>query len=253
LIVYAETPKVNQQVYIGSVSAYANGGGAIIIGDSAGATVERCTASDNNSPSGRPAVWAYDSDRVTFQRNRAAANRSDTGEGGGFGFIWDVSNSVMQNNDSRDNDGPGYVLAHYAADGAFAGHVLRHNASRDDGRRTGTAGLLVRGPVADTLVTGNTFRLTANAAPTRNELLEVTDDGDATHNPAGLRVEGNTFISVGGTALVNLTDVQAAEASSVTFWSNRYRATDGVFRVEWGPTTWRSLAEWTAATGQEPR
>ena len=73
--------------------------------------------------------------------------------------------------------------------------------------------------------------------------------GDPTHHASGLVVARNTFISAGGAALVNAEPSQTMPGA-VVFQSNRYRPVSG-FTVNWGGTTWRSLAEWVAATGEE--
>lgn len=144
-------------------------GNGILIGGVTKGTIEYCEAMNNgwdmprdgNGPVG---IWAYQSDSITIQHcyshdNKTAASGKD---GGGFDFDGGVTNSVMQNNFSANNEGAGYGLFQYYGASEWKNNIVRNNISFNDGRKNGKAGFLMwiaegsPAPISDCLITGNT-------------------------------------------------------------------------------------------------
>lgn len=145
-------------------------GNGILIGGVTNGTIEYCEAMNNgwdmpregNGPVG---IWAYQCDSVTIQHcyahdNKTSANGKD---GGGFDFDGGMTNSVMQNNFSANNEGAGYGLFQYYGASVWKNNIVKNNISYNDGRKNGKAGFLMwiaegsPAPISDCFVTGNTI------------------------------------------------------------------------------------------------
>jgi hypothetical protein len=132
--------------------------------------VEDCRAHDNGShntahASGPAGIWASGSRRVAIRRCESFRNRTAAAtDGGGFGLDGGVSDSVLEDNFSHDNDGPGFLLAQYYGAAPFHGNRVCGNISEDDARRNDNGALHLWSPaddpLRDVLVEGNTVRLT---------------------------------------------------------------------------------------------
>ena len=154
LVIYAQHPRVNKEVYIGNVEAYRNtglpgviphSGSGIILGNVEGGVIEWSKAFENGRlGNAGVGIWTYDSTRVVIQRNESFDNHtSGEADGGGFDLDGGVTESVMQHNFSHDNDGAGYGLFEYADAPPWYGNIVRHNLSVNDGRKNGAAGIQI--------------------------------------------------------------------------------------------------------------
>ncbi len=125
-------------------------GNGILIGGVTHGTIEYCEAMNNgwdmpregNGPVG---IWAYQSDSITVQNCYSHDNHtSEKGkDGGGFDFDGGMTNSVMQNNLSANNEGAGYGLFQYYGASVWKNNIIRKNISYNDGRKNGQAGFLM--------------------------------------------------------------------------------------------------------------
>jgi len=89
-------------------------GNGIVVGQAAGALIERCEARYNGwdmvwTGNGPVGIWAYESDRVIIQFCVSHHNRSTGADGGGFDLDGGMTNSIVQSNYSHDNYGSGYL------------------------------------------------------------------------------------------------------------------------------------------------
>src|SRR5664279_3667869 len=122
-------------------------GNGILVGVSDGVTIDHCSATNNgwdmprqgNGPVG---IWAWESDHVTIQycisyRNKTAQNAKD---GGGFDLDGGVTNSIIQNCLSYENQGAGYGLFQYAGASPWSKNVIRYCVSINDGQTTEGSG-----------------------------------------------------------------------------------------------------------------
>ena len=169
-------------------------GNGIIIGQTDGALVETTEAFENgehNTTSGGPVgIWAWDSDRVVFRNNISHDNRTAGGaDGGGFDFDGGVTNSLMENNLSYNNDGAGFLLCTFPGSSPVRKVVLRNNVSINDGRKNGYAGIMLFGQIEEAQIGGNTVLVTASGSRGLH-LLNFTG--------AGVTLTRNQFLIVPG-------------------------------------------------------
>ena len=144
-------------------------GNGILIGGVTNGTIEYCEAMNNgwdmpregNGPVG---IWAYQCDSIIIQNCYSHDNKtSGKGkDGGGFDFDGGMTNSVIQNNFSANNEGAGYGLFQYNGATVWKNNTVRNNISYNDGRKNGQAGFLMwidpasPHPISDCEITGNT-------------------------------------------------------------------------------------------------
>jgi len=144
-------------------------GNGILIGGVTNGTIEYCEAMNNgwdmpregNGPVG---IWAYQCDSVTIKYcyshdNKTSAKGKD---GGGFDFDGGITNSVMRNNLSANNEGVGYGLFQYYGASVWKNNLIQNNISYNDGRKNGNAGFLMwiadgsPEKISDCLISNNT-------------------------------------------------------------------------------------------------
>ena len=144
-------------------------GNGILIGGVTKGMIEYCEAMNNgwdmpregNGPVG---IWAYQCDSITIQNCYSHDNKtSEKGkDGGGFDFDGGVTNSVMQNNLSANNEGAGYGLFQYNGASVWKNNTVQNNISYNDGKKNGHAGFLMwidpasPQPISDCEIIGNT-------------------------------------------------------------------------------------------------
>jgi hypothetical protein len=234
----------------------ANTGSGIVLASVRRGLVEDSEAYDNgrwcDSQQGGPVgIWAWDADRVVIQRNRSHHNRvAGRKDGGGFDLDGGVSNSVVQNNTSWENDGAGYLLFQFAYARPFRGNLVRGNVSRDDGRRNGYAGIHAFGDLRDTRVYGNTVEVgpAAGGVPRAVAVQVNSDAGPGTPGVThALRIERNVLRVRGGVPAIYVDTGHVG----LVFAGNRYVAVDSPVTIVYGGRTYRDVAAWRAATGQE--
>ncbi len=252
-------------VYVGNVRANNNTGrpnrpnenntgSGIILGQVNGATIENSVAYANgtacaSTQGGAVGIWAWDANKVVIQNNESYKNgTAGDHDGGGFDLDGGVTNSVMQNNYSHDNDGAGYLLAQFGGAKPFGKNIVRNNVSENDGRKNGYGGIHAFGRIGDTEVSNNTVimnpadksQLRADGeAPAavkfrdgstknitfKDNLFVITDaNGKSTIDPdmvdlsgaAGARFDGNAFwhLSDSGKKFLDLAIDSDADASA---------------------------------------
>jgi hypothetical protein len=239
----------------GEAGAVTNTGSGIVLGSVAGGVVEESSAHDNggesSAPQGPIGIWAYDSTGVVLQRSVSFSNRTRFADGGGFGLDQNVSNSLVQQNLSYDNDGAGYLLYTNQSNGSHRDNTVRFNVSSDDSRNGSAYGGITigggfTGPASQTVVTGDQVF--------HNTVVMSAHDGQL---PPALRVAGtlarvairnNLFITNGGSPQVVTGEVSA---DGVGLQGNDYFGGRGAVKLIWRDTTYRDLATWRSATGQE--
>ncbi|MCC6409200.1 MAG: right-handed parallel beta-helix repeat-containing protein [Planctomycetes bacterium] len=228
-----------------------NTGSGIWVSDVDGATIEYCESFQNGSlcanPNGGPVgIWAFDANDVTIQHCESHHNRTGPNslDGGGFDLDGGVTNSRLQYNFSHDNDGAGFLLAQYAGARPFGDNVVRYNVSQNDARRNGYGALdLWSGAGAAALrdceLYHNTVFLAASTSPGASAVALQT----AVTN---VRLYNNIFVTTGGAKLV-----RSVAQPGAYFQQNDYFPSGATFAIQWGGTTYASLAAWRTATGQE--
>src|SRR4051812_41632631 len=197
-------------------------GSGVFIEGTRTALVEYCEARENGSLNrgahgGPVGIWATLSDRVTIQFCRSHNNHTGGRfDGGGFCLDGGVTNSVLQFNQSYENDGSGYGLFEYAGIPTAEHNVIRHNYTRNDGRRNGYAGIHLwnGGPgIAHIEIYHNEVVMPATAAawaPPRGIWLQT--------GCRDVQVTANRFVTEPGVTTIDVAPGQQA----VTFKNNEY-------------------------------
>ena len=225
-------------------------GNGIYLADVDGALINRCVSYNNGTRGAAPVgIWAAGANRVTIQYCEAYNNNTFTAtDGGGFDFDWDVTNSVMQYNYSHGNAGPGYILS--AGTHTNSSNVVRYNVSENDGRKNGRAAIQMWGNVRDAKIYNNVVYIT----PTGNSntaAFYAHDNGSSGKRPYNCEIRNNVFYTTGGVKLINTTIGVAGVAGGLKFAGNAYHSGGSAFKIQWGSSTYGSLADWRSAKGQE--
>lgn len=185
-------------------------GNGIVLSDVDGALIEKCSASGNggrcDSFEGGPVgIWVWDANRAVIRQNLSFGNRTGgLKDGGGFDLDGGVTNSMLVDNVSRNNDGAGYLLAQFPGARRFGENVVRNNVSLDDGRKNGYGGIHLWGKFADCELTGN--QVSVSPAPSGRPAAVVFDaDGTFTTR---VRFRGNRLSATDGLPLVDIRSPQ---------------------------------------------
>jgi hypothetical protein len=254
----ASTSYANEKVYVARCLAYdnngipdkgGNSGSGIQLCDTLNGTVERCVARDNgrlnNYAQGGPVgIWAYDASKITLQYNESHHNRTGSGmDGAGFDLDGGVMKSVVQNNYSHDNDGPGFLLCQFAGARPWGGNTVRYNISQNDARRNSYGAVsLTGGPgPANAVVEHNTLYIKPSTTGGTVSGVRIK------YAQTGVHVRNNIIVTTGGVAVV---DVDTAGVAA-RFNGNRYHASGASLKFRWSGASYSTLSGWRSATGRE--
>ena len=223
-------------------------GNGIVVGQIDGSLIEHCEAFGNgensNSAGGGPVgIWAWDSTRIVIQHCKSHDNRSTGGkDGGGFDLDGGVTHSVMRYNESRNNDGAGFLV--YQFEGARPAHdnLVHDNVSINDGR-TNLAGLYVGGGMGSVTFRRNRVHVSPSTEPDAHPAAAGVDDYDN----GEVIFEDNRFVVEGGVPAAHI----APGKTPVRFRRNRYTLRGASLAALWRGTPYSTVAAWRAATGQE--
>ncbi len=228
-------------------------GSGIIIADVQDGLVEGCEAYENGAlcqaPKGGPVgIWAVVSDRITFRHCLSHHNRTNTLDGGGFDFDIGITNSLMEDCLSHDNDGPGFLLyTQGTAPRLFENNTVRQCISRNDGQKNDYGGFYIGhhlnpDGVRNIVIEDCRVEITATGVPNR---AAITIFG-----AQGVHFARNQIITTGGVWFVNTYDKREA----MSFDDNRFTATDDTWRLSWAGEIIENMQRWVEAlAGEEPK
>jgi hypothetical protein len=119
-------------------------GNGILVGLCTQVLIDHCEAYENgwdmprvgNGPVG---IWTYESDSVIIQNCISHHNKTSVGgsDGGGFDLDGGVTNSIIQNCKSYNNEGAGFGIYQYAGASNWENNIVRNCTSTDDGLKSG--------------------------------------------------------------------------------------------------------------------
>jgi regulation of enolase protein 1 (concanavalin A-like superfamily) len=263
IFTYAMQRAVHRNVYIGYSNAYLNAGFAgmtvptgngITMSGVDGGVIEYSVASENgwrcNAASGPVGIWAYSSNNVVLQFNESHHNKTGgTKDGGGFHLDNGTSNSVMQFNYAHDNAGAGYMLAHKDNDYVHSGNAVRWNISQNDGRKNNYAAIQLWGRIRNAQIHNNTVYVAAGNTAARGIIARNTSI--ETQDLENVTIRNNIVQTTGGIPFVDFAASVLDAATGVRIEGNAYWPTGGAFSIKWRGSTYTSLDEFRAASGQE--
>jgi hypothetical protein len=248
------TTIANRDVYVGYCRVYGNhgdpeymdnhSGSGMLLEDVDGGLIEHCVAFNNGAlcrcrAGGPTGIWAAVANNIVIQYCESFNNRtSSRADGGGFDFDGGTTNSVMQFNYSHDNDGAGFMFYTYpGSPHSFHHNVMRHNVSRNDGRKNGYAGIFVENHgsgISDVEIAYNTVFMAPSA--------EATPVALRTAHTNRVHYHHNHFIAEGVPLLRGNGAADEASFADNTFW-----ASDDVFSLLWNDERYASVEAWQAA------
>lgn len=264
VLTYGQRRNQHRDVRVEHCAAYANrgepglrenSGSGIALGNVDGGVIRRCTTYDNGGANdfeeGGIGIWAYDSRGLLIERNVSYDNRTGgPSDGGGFDLDQNVSDSVLQDNVSHDNDGAGYLIYHGPDTAAHSGNVVRRNVSRLDGRRNGYGGIRVGGRNPGLLVSRNYVEIGRSDHGTPAALQLWTEHSGGYE---GVTVRDNRFVARDGARLVDNLAAARIAGRGVRLERNSYEPRGTQELIVWGGRRFLDLGEWRRATGQERR
>jgi len=218
-------------------------GNGILVGVSDSVTIDHCTATGNgwdmpregNGPVG---IWTWQSDHITIQYCISYRNKTSKGgkDGGGFDLDGGVTNSLIQYCLSYENQGAGYGLFQYRGASDWSNNVIRYCVSINDGHTTEGSGsfFIWNGSnesrqLRDCYIYNNVAYNTA--APV------VSFENASEHQ--NFFFSNNIFL---GTGQMISGDNKGSSFSGNVWWGSE----PGIRFMNY-----RSLSEWSRATGQE--
>jgi hypothetical protein len=168
-------------------------------------------------------IWTHGSNRITIENNLSYRNRTGNAvDGCGFDFDAGVTNSILQNNISFDNDGAGYLLFTYKpAPHKWDNNIVRNNLSQYDAKKNKYSGIYI-----ENYGTGITNLLVENnRILVRPSLIGGDASGIFLSLTNGVTLRGNTIVSAGAAPIVKVTDTGVG----ATWENNVWLAEDGKF------------------------
>jgi hypothetical protein len=245
----------NSDVYIAYCMAYDNpgdpnylenhSGNGILMTDVDGGIIEYCEAYNNGydcrAESGPVGIWAAVANEITIQYCESHHNHtSGSGDGDGFDFDGGTTNSIMQYNNSHDNDGAGYLICSYKnAPHTYNNNIVRYNFSVNDCKKIRGGGICFwsgspeEDPIYNTQIYSNTIYSSSGPAIAFWQQKGI-------HNT---KIFNNLFVSANNQKLVG----GNPDKSMATFAGNAYWSVDGKYDI----AGYESLEDWRAAAGQE--
>jgi hypothetical protein len=248
----------HEDIYISHVHAYQNlgdpedtsnnTGNGIVLGDVQRASITFSTADDNGGKGaageGPVGIWAYDSSGVVIAHDLSYGNQTaNSSDGDGFGLDENTFDCYLEYNLSYDNAGAGYLLYSAQTGAEQQGNVISFNISSGDGRRSRYyGGITLLGQISDAAIYQNTVVMPPVSGGSNPALRLVGTARSITVRNNIFLTEENGPIVVSATALLT---------SAAQFQANDYFTASGGWALDWGAASYRSLAAWRSASGQE--
>jgi Right handed beta helix region len=256
IVVWAQQANMDRNVDIGWSRAWENrgrpgvptgrsSGNGIVLGSTNGGRIHDSVAFhngglDNNPVQGPAGIWTYDSNAVRIDHNESYGNRTGSKvDGDGFDLDVNVTNTVLENNSTYGNDGPGILWANAPNRSNTPGDLIRRNVSRDDSRRLPLASILLWRRTAGLQVEHNTVIARRAAA------LGFLEPARSAHEAL---IVSNLLVATSSQPLVRT--IGSTRSPSARLEGNVYVASRS-WRIEWAGRSYGSLAGWRTATGQE--
>ena len=223
-----------------------------------GAVVEHCRTIGNCYNSlGAVGTWASNCNAVNFEYDESGDSRTSLpgSDGDGFDFDHGVSDSIMQYDYSHGNAAAGYLLCAYSGLVNNTADTIRYCISDDDALDGGPA-ISIYGfsmnLMPHSVLGANIYNNTVLVSAPNASAVGVTGLTPVAAGYCTANFLDNIFYCSNGDPLVNCS-YYTPTASNITFEGNDFYTTGGAtnFLLEWGATSYSSLAGWSSASGEE--
>jgi hypothetical protein len=246
--------KAHEDFYVGYCNFYDNrgipgraphSGNGLEMDDIDGSLVEFCKAWNNgelcNASGGGPfGIWQWQVDDAVIQFCESYLNKTSGGDGGGFDLDGGCRYNIIQYCYSHDNYGAGYGVFQIKKAQTHIDNVIRYNISENDSLYNKHGAVYFWADngtnISNVDVYNNTLYKPAKGAT----ILAWTS------NFSNLNLYNNIIFSTYDKAVMQLEN-----ASAFDFLGNCYWSDGNDLEINWGSSTYTSLAEWRTATGQE--
>jgi hypothetical protein len=230
--------------YVGDLPYTGHG---VVMANVDGGVIQDSMAYNNGRANGHAnmAMMTHHSNAITIQRNLAYGNRAPGGwDGGAFDLDGGVTNSIIQYNQSYDNDGAGLLLGQFDGANAMSKNLFRYNLSVNDGR----------GKYGGITVWGANPAEIAYSAVFHNNTVVVDQDvvpnakgavWFANGNHGDLDFVNNSLVALNGAALI----AGDTSASKATFLGNSYWTDGAPITLE--DRAYSSVQSWALGNMQE--
>ncbi len=210
-----------------------NTGNGIVLGSVRDGRIIWSTADDNggaggDSTQGPTGIWAFDSTGISIEHSLSYDNQAVSKvDGNGFGLDQNTSDSVMQDNLSYGNAGPGFLIYSRLSNGAQKNNIVRYNISSDDANdgNTFNGGISIYGGTVsgidvyqNTVVMSSASSLSAPALRLGAGIHEIT-------------IRNNVFMTDFRPVVAAS---QAASPAVATSQGNDYYSAAGAWSIIWG-------------------
>lgn len=250
----------HQDIYVGDCNVYNNAGipgrtphsgNGIVISGVDGAVIEYCRAYNNGwlcdaSGGGPLGIWTWEANDLVIQFCESHDNKTSGGDGGGFDIDGGCTNCIMQYNYSHDNDGCGYLICQFSGASTYQYNICRYNVSENDaiGSR-GAMGAITfwssgsSGGIQDSQIYNNTLYVSSD---TRGAGIDVW---------SGSIYDTHIYNNIIATASNKQVVKMSNTGGGWYYKGNCYWTYSDNIEIDWGGTTYTSLAAWRSATSQE--
>jgi hypothetical protein len=202
-------------------------------------------------------IITFDSTNVRLANNTVSYMSTKKNDGNGVVFDRNTRDSVMENNYSHHNRASAIYLAQCVTGGDqnfgvqcgigidtvdyHTGNIVRNNKTEFS-----ACGICFWGRIRNVEIYGNSITQWKGKYASRINNAFLLPPMYVEN----VRFHDNVFTTQTGTYLVEISAATLAgvPAGSLRFTNNTWQAQSG-FLIQWGNTTYRTLAAWTAATG----
>lgn len=242
---------INTNITVRNVNIHDNPGDGIVMTATDGGLMEYLTANHNGaSADDRYGIWPWNSKNVTTQFSEAAFNETSANKGGGgFDCDYNVWGCIFQYSYAHDNKGPGQLMIGYGNTNILDNGNVRYNLFVDNcwhPTAPDCGDAVVFGTVNNTYYHNNTvYFKNRNNNPGEVAALYLSTWGKF-GNPTNFHYKNNIVY------LANNSRAYWQEVGGTySLDYNQFYAESGNLNVNWGKTTYTSLAAFQSATGQD--
>lgn len=176
-----------------STNTKSHTGNGIVLSGAENVLIEYCEAYENGiysrSLNGGPVgIWLWNCRRGTIQHSDSHHNHAGLyHDGGGFDIDGGASDCVIQQCNSHDNEGAGYLICEFGSPNKCANNRIVNNVSRNDGLKNSYGGISISGASQEYQVEGCIIR---------NNKVYVTAKNTVNGTPAAVFFNGSYFKNI---------------------------------------------------------